>query len=342
MNPTDQPIDLRSDTVTRPCSGMREAMASASVGDDVYGDDPTVNQLQQKLAELLGKEAALFLPSGTQSNLSAVMAHCDRGQEYIIGDQYHVYKYEALGTSVLGSVAPCPIRTQPDGTVRAEDVAGAIKPDDAHFPVTRLLCLENTVSGKALRLEQLQAPVKVAREAGLKVHLDGARFFNATTALNVEPSALADIADTVSVCLSKGLGAPIGSVLVGDRVTIARAHRIRKMLGGGMRQAGVLAAAGLFALENNIAGLARDHERATWLCNELNQLSPLWLAPATARTNMVFVCPQPGLTARLFDHLRQHGLLTGRAGPVVRLVVHKDLDEPKLGRALAAFKDFTV
>ncbi|MGB7302622.1 MAG: low-specificity L-threonine aldolase [Burkholderiaceae bacterium] len=332
-------IDLRSDTVTRPSPAMRDAMLTARVGDDVYGDDPSVNALQDTAAAMLGKQAGLFLPSGTQSNLSAVLAHCERGDEYIIGDQFHIYRHEAGGTAVLGGTYPFVIPVT-NGLVQVADIQAAIKPDDAHYPRSRLLCMENTVSGQAIAVTDLQAPAQTARAAGLKVHLDGARFFNAVVATGTRPQDMADVADTVSVCLSKGLGAPVGSVLVGDRATIARAHRIRKMLGGGLRQAGILAAAGLYALQHHVDRLADDHRRAASLSAALNQLETLWLQPVWVQTNMVFITPQPGLSDALFAHLEKCGIELGKAAPTKRLVIHLDIDDDKLSRVIESFQLF--
>jgi threonine aldolase len=331
-------IDLRSDTVTRPSAPMREAMANAVVGDDVYHDDPTVKELERKAAEMLGKTAALYLPSGTQSNLSAVMAHCQRGDEYIIGDKYHVFRHEAGGTSVLGSTYPFPIPTQPDGSVSATDVRAAIKADDPHYPGSRLLCLENTVSGQAITPGVLAEPANAAREHGMKIHLDGARFFNAITATGVSANEMASLADSVSVCLSKGLGAPVGSVLVGDSQTIAKAHRFRKMLGGGMRQVGILAAAGLYALEHNVSRLDQDHQRASTLANALNELPGLWQAPVTAHTNMLFITPKPTLSDSMFNALNEQQIIVGAPLAVKRLVMHLDITDNKLDRIITAFK----
>jgi threonine aldolase len=240
-------VDLRSDTVTQPTAAMRAAMAAAEVGDDVFGDDPTVNRLQATLAERLGFEAGLFMTSGTQSNLCALMAHCGRGDEVILGQNAHTYRYEAGGVAVLGSIQPQPLEHAPDGSIPLEKIGAAIKPDDMHFARTRLLALENTIGGKAVPLAYCRQATGLAREHGLATHLDGARFFNATTALGCTERELAAGFDSISICLSKGLGAPVGSVLVGSRALIDKARRVRKMLGGGLRQAGVLAAAGLYA-----------------------------------------------------------------------------------------------
>ena len=288
-------VDLRSDTVTRPTSAMRAAMAAADVGDDVFGDDPSVNALQERIAALLGKEAALFVSSGTQGNLVAVMTHCGRGDEYIVGQSAHTYRYEAGGAAVLGSVQPQPLEHQADGSLALEDIDAAIKPDDSHFARSRLLCLENTIGGKVLPLDYLARATALARERGLATHLDGARLFNAAVALGGDPYAnarsIAAHFDSVSVCFSKGLGAPVGSALVGSRAFIQQAHRWRKMLGGGMRQAGVLAAAALHALDHHVERMAVDHALAQRLAEGLQQIRGVTVEPV--QTNMVFVGVDP-------------------------------------------------
>ncbi|MCB2136314.1 MAG: low-specificity L-threonine aldolase [Rhodobacteraceae bacterium] len=328
--------DLRSDTVTRPDAAMRRAMAEAEVGDDVYGDDPEVNRLQAELAEMLGKEAGIFLPSGSQSNLVAVMSHCARGEEVIVGESYHVYRYEAAGASILGSVALHPIAPMPSGALAPDAIRAAVQPDDPHHPVSRLLSLENTTGGAAIALEEMKKAAGAGRAAGLSVHLDGARFFNAVTALGCAPTDLADIADTVSVCLSKGLGAPVGSVLVGPADLIARARRHRKILGGGMRQAGVLAAAGRHALRHNIAGLVDDHSRAERLADALGALGA---GTVRRETNMVFFAPAAGDADRLKPALLARGVLIGGPARELRLVLHRDVTDEALDRAIAAFQD---
>lgn len=332
-------IDLRSDTVTRPCAAMRDAMAGAVVGDDVYGEDPTVNRLEEVAAAMLGKEAALFLSSGTQSNLAGVMAHCGRGEEIIIGDAYHVYRNEAGGAAVLGSIAYYPVPTGADGGVSAADVAAAIKPDDSHHPVSRLLSLENTVSGMVQTPEAMAESAAPAREAGLSVHIDGARLFNAAVALRRNPAEIAGVADSISICLSKGLGAPVGSVLVGSKDLIRKARRIRKMLGGGMRQAGTLAAAGLFALENNVDRMADDHARAATLADELEALPGLVKEVHRTPTNMIFVTVDAGRADDLRAHLLEQDVVIG-GGSQLRLVMHRDIDDDRLDRVVAAFRGF--
>ena len=333
-------IDLRSDTVTRPTAAMRAAMMEAPLGDDVFGDDPTVNALQEKVAAMLGKEAALFMPSGTQSNLSALMAHCQRGDEYIVGQGAHTYRYEAGGGAVLGSIQPQPITNQPDGSLALADIEAAIKPDDAHFARTRLLCLENTFGGQALGIEYLRQATELARRHGLATHLDGARLFNAAVAMAQQPGGgdararakeMAQLFDSVSVCFSKGLGAPVGSALVGGREVIARAYRVRKMLGGGLRQAGVLAAAALHALDHHIDRLAEDHANAKRLAEGLRGLGGVVNAPAN--TNMVFVdLALGGSRQDTVARLREHGVLcTGLYK--LRLVTHLDVSANDISRA---------
>lgn len=318
-------IDLRSDTVTRPAPGMRQAMAEAAVGDDVYGDDPSVNELQARAARLLGTEAALFVPSGTQSNLIAVLCHCGRGDEYIAGARAHTYLYEAGGAAVLGGVQPQPVPFSPDGTLDPDLVIEHVKPDDVHFARTRLVCLENTQAGRPLAPEYHRQAAERFRAYGLRVHLDGARLFNAAVALGVPASAFVRHCDSVSICLSKGLGAPVGSLLCGDATLIGNARRWRKMLGGGMRQAGVLAAAGLYALDHNIDRLADDHARADTLAAALNAR---FGEVAEARTNMVHLAPAFGDEAlqRLLAELRSHGVLVDAR----RWVCHLDVGDTEL------------
>ena len=315
-------IDLRSDTVTRPTAAMRAAMAEAEVGDDVYGEDPTVNRLEATLAERLGFAAALFVPSGTQSNLLALMSHCERGDEYIVGQQAHTYRYEGGGAAVLGSIQPQPLELQADGTLDLDAVAGAIKPHDYHFARTRLLCLENAQGGKVLPLDYLAAAADLCRRRELSLHLDGARLFNAAVALGVDAGVITRHFDSVSVCLSKGLGAPVGSVLCGPAALIQRARRWRKVLGGGMRQAGVLAAAGLHALDRHVTRLAEDHANAERLAAGLGEIPALTVSPA--RTNMVFVAPPPDLLEPLARCLGERAIHIIPA-PTLRLVTHLDI-----------------
>lgn len=337
MPDTMTPIDLRSDTVTRPTPAMREAMLRAEVGDDVYGEDPTVNALQARLSTELGFEAALFTPSGTQANLVALMAHCERGDEYLVGMDAHTYKFEGGGAAVLGSIQPQPIPHAPDGTLPLEAVEHVIKPVDPHFARTRLLCLENTWHGRVLPMGYLRDARELCDHHGLRLHLDGARLYNAAVALGVPAGAVTRHFDSVSVCLSKGLGAPVGSVLLGDREFIARAARWRKVCGGGMRQAGLLAAAALHALDHHVTRLADDHRRAAHLATQLAKLG----FDATAHTNMVFVDVPVARQAALKAHLAMHGVVisTGYL-PQVRLVMHLDIDDPGIARTLEAFGAF--
>ncbi len=325
-------IDLRSDTVTRPGQEMRAAMATAEVGDDVWGDDPTVIALEAKTATLLGKTDAMFVPSGTQSNLCALLAHCARGEEYIVGQNAHTYKYEAGGAAVLGSIQPQPIEFSPDGTLDLEKVAAKIKPDDPHFAVTRLLTLENTTDGKVLPLTYGQEVRSFADEHGLSMHLDGARIWNAAIALDVPAADVAEPFDSVSVCLSKGLGAPVGSVLTGSEPLIRSARRWRKMLGGGMRQAGILAAAGMFALDHQFDRITDDHEMATRIGQALEQLPKTTVH--AVNTNMVFVeFDEWDAAAASLDAA---GILV-RVGPgTSRFVTHLDLPEDTPEQLVAA------
>lgn len=334
-------IDLRSDTVTQPTPAMREAMMAAPLGDDVFGDDPTVNALQDKLASMLGFEAALFMPTGTQSNLCALMSHCQRGDEYIVGQMAHTYRWEGGGAAVLGSIQPQPLNHQPDGSLALADIEAAIKPDDAHFARTRLLALENTIGGKVLPLSYLAAASHLARSRGLNVHLDGARLFNAAVALGGDPYAQARTIcshfDSVSVCFSKGLGAPVGSVLCGSKAFIKAAHRWRKMAGGGMRQAGVLAAAAMYALDHHVARLADDHALAQTLAKGLQGLPGLTVEQP--QTNIVFVDVAPERAQGLLDHLKTRGVLaTGLYR--LRFVTHLDVDAEGVRRAVAAIKEY--
>ncbi len=332
--------DFRSDTVTRPSAGMRASMASAEVGDDVFGDDPTVKRLEARVADIIGKEAGLFVPSGTQSNLIGLMTHCERGDEYIVGQQAHCYRWEAGGAAVLGSIQPQPLENAADGTIALADIEAAIKPDDPHFARTRLLALENTIGGKILPTDYVQAATALARKHGLACHLDGARAFNAAVALGVPLAQLAQPFDTVSVCLSKGLGAPVGSVLVGSQATIARARRWRKMLGGGMRQAGILAAAGLYALEHNVDRLAEDHANARTLAEGLAKLPGLTVTAPD--TNIVFVNVEASIAPAFAAHLAQHGIgvVSAYGATRQRWVTHLDVDAKAVDDALSIASQF--
>jgi threonine aldolase len=332
-------IDLRSDTVTRPTAAMRDAMARAEVGDDVFGDDPTVHALEARIAARLGKEAAVFVPSGTQSNLCAILAHCERGDEYIAGQQAHCYRYEAGGAAVLGSVQPQPLAHAPDGSLPLDAIADAIKPDDPHFARTRLLCLENTIGGKPLGLGYLAEATALARLHGLATHLDGARLFNAAAATGVDARAVAAPFDTVSVCFSKGLGAPMGSALVGPKDVVARARRWRKMLGGSLRQAGVVAAAALHALEHHVERLAEDHANAARLAARLEGL-PGFAIDAPPQSNMVFArIDDPDDVVGLAAHLEANGILA-LVFPTTRFVTHLDVDAAGVDRAADAIRAF--
>jgi threonine aldolase len=333
MPPT--PVDLRSDTVTRPTAAMRAAMVAAEVGDDVYGDDPTVNALQARLAADLGFEAGLFVPSGTQSNLIALMAHCQRGDEYLVGADAHTYKYEGGGAAVLGSIQPQPIPQAPDGTLPLEAVRAAIKPDDPHYARTRVLCLENTWHGIPLPLDYPAQARALCDAHGLALHLDGARLFNAAIAHGVAARELVRAFDSVSVCLSKGLGAPVGSVLLGSAALVARGKRLRKLLGGGWRQAGMLAAAGRYALDHHVARLADDHRRAGDLATGLAAVPGV--SVETPRTNLVFVTVPDSRLPALRAALAAHGVLASVGGPHIRLVTHLDVDDAGIARTVAAF-----
>ena len=341
-------IDLRSDTVTQPTAAMRSAMLAAPLGDDVFGNDPSVNALQEKIAALLGFESALFMPTGTQSNLCAILSHCQRGDEYIVGQQAHCYRWEGGGAAVLGSVQPQPLNHQSDGSLLLSDIEAAIKPDDAHFARTRLLTLENTLGGKLMPFDYVQQATQLALSKGLSRHLDGARLFNAAVAqaaqagsdTQTEARRIAQCFDSVSVCFSKGLGAPIGSALCGSRDFIARAHRIRKMAGGGMRQAGILAAAASHALDHHVGRLAQDHALAQRLAEGLTGIDGLQVeAP---QTNIVFADLTGAAKARsadLLSHLAGHGIqATGLYR--LRFVTHLDVDAAGVDQAVGAIRQF--
>ena len=337
---TDVRADLRSDTVTRATPAMRRAMADAPVGDDVYDEDPMVNALQDRMAELAGKEAGLYLSSGTQSNLSAVLSHCGRGDEYLIGRTSHVLVNEAGGAAVLGSVVPWPIEVDETYHFSADDVRAAVKEPDPHHPVTTLLSLENTVNGHVQSVDHVAALASAAHDCGLAVHLDGARLFNAAISEGVGISAYASHVDTVSLCLSKGLGAPVGSVLVGDRDTIGRAYRIRKMLGGGMRQAGHLAAAGLHAVDHHVERLADDHARATRIADGLAPLGPAAGLDVVLATNMLWITPPTEVHGALVDHLKEDGILATYWAPTMRFVTHLDVDDDQADHVVDSFRRF--
>ncbi|NBB36581.1 low-specificity L-threonine aldolase [Pseudomonas kielensis] len=328
-------IDLRSDTVTQPTAGMLDAMARTATGDDVYGEDPTVNRLEAELAGRLGFAAALFVPTGTMSNLLGLMAHCERGEEYIVGQQAHTYKYEGGGAAVLGSIQPQPLEVQADGSLDLAQVAAAIKPDDFHFARTRLLALENTMQGKVLPMEYLAQARSFTREHGLQLHLDGARLYNAAVKLGVDAREITQHFDSVSVCLSKGLGAPVGSVLCGSLELIAKARRLRKMVGGGMRQAGYLAAAGLYALDHHVQRLAEDHANAEYLAQGLRAAG---FTVEPVHTNMVYL--QIGDKADAIKAFAAERGIKLSAAARLRMVTHMDVSRAQIDRVIATFVEF--
>lgn len=331
-------MDFRSDTVTQPTQAMREAMLTAPVGDDVYGDDPTVNELEQYAAELAGFEAALFTTSGTQANLLGLMAHCDRGDEYLCGQQAHNYKYEAGGAAVLGSIQPQPVENNPDGTLPFDKLEAAIKPDDMHFARTRLLSLENTINGKVLPLTYLAEARDFVNKHNLKLHLDGARVFNAAVALDVPVKEIAQYFDSMTICLSKGLSAPVGSLLLGSKEYIAKARRLRKMVGGGMRQAGILAAAGKLAITEQVLQLKQDHINAKTLAQGLAELSGFSVKPDLVQTNIVFAKLEPQVDiASIAEKLKQQDIIITPGNPI-RFVTHKDISEQDVTRFLSTLK----
>jgi len=329
-------IDLRSDTVTRPSAAMLDAMMTAETGDDVYRDDPTVQALEAEAARLSGKAAALFFPTGTQANLVALLSHCQRGDEYIVGQQAHNYKYEAGGAAVLGSIQPQPITHAEDGSLPLHDIIAAIKPDDIHFARTRLLSLENTHHGKVLPLSYLEQAWQLTRTHNLALHIDGARIFNAVVAQKIALIDIARYCDTLTICLSKGLGTPVGSLLCGDSAYIDTARRWRKMTGGGMRQAGILAAAGLYALQHNVARLQEDHDNAAWLGE---QLSAAGIAVMNQHTNMLFVKVPDAQVSALKAWMAEGGFALS-VGPVTRIVTHLDVNRADLAQFVAHWQAF--
>jgi threonine aldolase len=330
-------IDLRSDTVCRPSPAMLDAMARSPVGDDVWGDDPTVIALQQAVAVKAGKAAALFFPTGTQSNLAALMAHCARGEEYIVGQRAHTYRFEGGGAAVLGSIQPQPIENAPDGSLPLDLIRTEIKPDDPHFAKSRLLALENTIEGKILPPAYVAEAAALARDNGLSVHLDGARAWNAAVGGGVTLEAICAPFDSVSLCFSKGMGTPAGSVLVASEDLIARARRHRKMLGGAMRQSGLLAGACLYAMEHNFERLAEDHANATRLGRGLGQIAEIRVE--AVNTNMVIVHVPPEHCAPLQAFLMTQGILAPIA-PRSRLVLHMDVTPAGVDAAVEGFKAY--
>ncbi len=333
-----KPIDLRSDTVTKPCVGMRRTMMDAEVGDDVYGEDPTVNQLESLAADMLGTEAALFCASGTQSNLLALMAHCERGDEYIVGQYAHTYRYEGGGAAVLGSIQPQPLDFEENGTLNLKTVSRAIKPHDHHFARTKLLCLENTHMGMILPLDYLKEAKKFAHDKALGLHLDGARVFNASVKLGIDVKDITRYFDTISCCLSKGLGAPVGSVLCGSTNQIKTARRWRKLLGGGMRQAGILAAAGIYALTHNIERLKEDHENAVTLAKGLARIDGIKVNTQGVQTNIVFADIKADMN-RLCSFLKEKGIIIDTSNHL-RLVTHLDVSKEDIDETIRMFKQF--
>lgn len=333
-------IDLRSDTVTRPSDGMRSAMANAEVGDDVYGDDPTVRALEERAADLLGKEAGIFVASGTQSNLTALLTHCGRGDEYIGGTGYHIPKYEAGGAAVLGGISPRHLTLNKAGGLNPQDVEAAIQPDDPHFAVSKLVCLENTYNGMVMDQDNIEKTAEIARANGLALHIDGARLMNAVVKSKTSAKELVACADTVSLCLSKGLGAPVGSVLCGPADFIKRAHRARKMLGGALRQSGVLAACGLYALDHNVARLAQDHENASMMAKRLQDIDGVTIDLKSVQTNMIWLTVAGEGEGKLSDHMMERGMVVSDpSGPdnTVRLVTHLDFEADYIDRVVDGF-----
>lgn len=328
-------IDLRSDTVTRPSAEMMHAMMDAGTGDDVYGEDPTVNQLEAMAAELTGMEAGLFVTSGTQGNLLALLSHCQRGDEYIAGQDAHAYRYEGGGAAVLGGIQPQPLPFNERGEIDLEEVEAVIKPDDSHFAITRLLCLENTQAGKVLSLDYMKAAREFATEHDIGFHLDGARVFNASVRQQVPVATITSLFDSVSICLSKGLAAPVGSVLVGNRDIVDSARRLRKMVGGGMRQAGIIAAAGIHALTHHVDRLAEDHRHATELAEALKQMENITLG-GEPETNMVMLDIAPQVFTGLRSFLEERNIILSSQ----RLVLHRDITDDDLAEVITAFRQF--
>ena len=339
-SPRNRQIDLRSDTVTQPDPGMRRAMADAEVGDDVFGDDPTVRRIEERFADMVGKEVSVFFPTGTQSNLSAILAHCGRGDEMLVGNRFHTFHDEAGGASALGGVAYCPLPVAEDGSVEPHEIDQAVKADNPHYPRTRLLCIENTVAGTAVPLPRMREAAAAARRRGLAVHLDGARLFNAAAELGEKPSAVAEMADTVSVCLSKGLGTPAGTMLASSRKLEHPIRRNRKILGGGMRQTGILAAAGLHALDHNVERLHEDHRRAAMLAERLGNLPAGPEAKVKLATNMVWFTPGQADFAPLGEFLSERGILVAGRRPVMRIVLHLGISDEDIELVAGEFGNY--
>lgn len=338
-NNNQKVIDLRSDTVTKPSQAMLDAMVKAPVGDDVYGEDPTVIALEKLASEMLGKEAAIFAPSGTQSNLIGLLSHCQRGDEYIVGQHAHTYKYEAGGAAVLGSIQPQPLNFEKNGTLDLEKVARTIKPDDFHFAKTKLLCLENTHNGIALPNQYFSSLKSFSSKHSLALHLDGARLFNAAVKTKISAREIAAPFDSISICLSKGLGAPVGSLLVASNDIVHHARRWRKMVGGGMRQAGILAEAGIYALNNNIERLAEDHENAALLASGFKEIHGITVEHTPEQTNMVFIEIDNKASEKLPGFLATQGIVIS-GGSRIRLVTHMDISKQDIFKIISAFKKF--
>ncbi len=332
-------IDLRSDTVTKPCDAMRKVMSEAEVGDDVYDEDPTVKRLESELSERAGHEAGLYFPSGTQSNLVALLTHCQRGDEYIVGQNAHTYRYEAGGAAVLGSIQPQPIENADDGTIPLEKIKAAIKDLDFHFAKSRVLALENTTGGKCLSQSYISQARRLASEHGLVFHLDGARAFNAAVGQNLSLADVCSQFDSVSLCLSKGLGAPVGSVMVSNSDVIEEAKRWRKMVGGGMRQAGIIAAAGLYAINNNIDRLAEDHDRAQRLAKGLEGIDGLSVEGGMAHTNMVYLSAKSNPNESFLAACSARGVLFSGAD-ISRLVIHSGINDEMIERAISVIRGY--
>lgn len=333
-------IDVRSDTVTRPSDKMRAAMAGAAVGDDVYGDDPTVNELQEFAADLLGHEASLFMPTGTQSNLVALLTHCQRGDEYIAGADAHTYKYEGGGAAALGGIQPQTVPFGADGGIDLADVAAVLKEDDVHFARSRLLCLENSQHGRVQTMSSMQEAQAFTRQHGMRLHLDGARMANAAVSLGASLKDIAQCFDSVSLCLSKGLGAPVGSLLFGDKAFVGQALRWRKMTGGGMRQAGILAAAGRIALTDGVARLQEDHDNATYLAAQLASVKGINVRQGWTQTNMVWLDFEEDCGAALSAAAKESSILLSAYGRTCRLVTHCDIGRADLDRLASVISGF--